>query len=156
MKRKTNPENGKTLKKLWDHIAKFRVLLILSVLMAGVTVVLQLYVPILFGDAIDNILAAGKVDFAMVGFYLKRVVILAVLSGVTGWVMSVINNRMTYRVVQDIRAQSIRHIQHLPLSYLDKHSSGDIVSRIIADADILSDGLLLGFSQLFPALSPLW
>ena len=149
MKRKTNPENGKTLKKLWDHIAKFRVLLILSVLMAGVTVVLQLYVPILFGDAIDNIVAAGKVDFAMVGYYLKRVVILAVLSGVTGWVMSVINNRMTYRVVQDIRAQSIRHIQHLPLAYLDKHSSGDIVSRIITDADILSDGLLLGFSQLF-------
>ena len=152
MKRKTNPENGKTLKKLWDHIAKFRVLLILSVLMAGATVVLQLYVPILFGDAIDNIVAAGKVDFAMVGFYLKRVVILAVLSGVTGWVMSVINNRMTYRVVQDIRAQSIRHIQHLPLSYLDKHSSGDIVSRIITDADILSDGLLLGFSQLFSGI----
>lgn len=152
MKRKTNPENGKTLKKLWDHIAKFRVLLILSVLMAGATVVLQLYVPILFGDAIDNIVAAGKVDFAMVGFYLKRVVILAVLSGLTGWVMSVINNRMTYRVVQDIRAQSIRHIQHLPLSYLDKHSSGDIVSRIIADADILSDGLLLGFSQLFSGI----
>ena len=152
MKRKTNPENGKTLKKLWDHIAKFRVLLILSVLMAGVTVILQLYVPILFGDAIDNIVAAGKVDFAMVGFYLKRVVILAVLSGVTGWVMSVINNRMTYRVVQDIRAQSIRHIQRLPLSYLDKHSSGDIVSRIIADADILSDGLLLGFSQLFSGI----
>lgn len=152
MKRKTNPENRKTLKKLWDHIAKFRVLLILSVLMAGATVVLQLYVPILFGDAIDNIVAAGKVDFAMVGFYLKRVVILAVLSGVTGWVMSVINNRMTYRVVQDIRAQPIRHIQHLPLSYLDKHSSGDIVSRIIADADILSDGLLLGFSQLFSGI----
>ena len=152
MKRKTNPENGKTLKKLWNHIAKFRVLLILSVLIAGATVVLQLYVPILFGDAIDNILAAGKVNFAMVGFYLKRVVILAVLSGVTGWVMSVINNRMTYRVVQDIRAQSIRHIQHLPLSYLDKHSSGDIVSRIIADADILSDGLLLGFSQLFSGI----
>lgn len=152
MKRKTNPENGKTLKKLWDHIAKFRVLLIFSVLMAGATVILQLYVPILFGDAIDNIVAAGKVDFAMVGFYLKRVVILAVLSGVTGWVMSVINNRMTYRVVQDIRAQSIRHIQRLPLSYLDKHSSGDIVSRIIADADILSDGLLLGFSQLFSGI----
>ena len=152
MKRKTNPENGKTLKKLWNHIAKFRVLLIFSVLMAGATVILQLYVPILFGDAIDNIVAAGKVDFTMVGFYLKRVVILAVLSGVTGWVMSVINNRMTYRVVQDIRAQSIRHIQRLPLSYLDKHSSGDIVSRIIADADILSDGLLLGFSQLFSGI----
>lgn len=152
MKRKTNPENGKTLKKLWNHIAKFRVLLILSVLMAGATVILQLYVPILFGDAIDNIVAAGKVDFTMVGYYLKRVVILAVLSGVTGWGMSVINNRMTYRVVQDIRAQSIRHIQRLPLSYLDKHSSGDIVSRIIADADILSDGLLMGFSQLFSGI----
>ena len=152
MKRKTNPENGKTLKKLWNHIAKFRVLLILSVLMAGATVILQLYVPILFGDAIDNIVAAGKVDFTLVGYYLKRVVILAVLSGVTGWVMSVINNRMTYRVVQDIRAQSIRHIQRLPLSYLDKHSSGDIVSRIIADADILSDGLLMGFSQLFSGI----
>lgn len=152
MKRKTNPGNGKTLKKLWNHIAKFRVLLILSVLMAGATVILQLYVPILFGDAIDNIVAAGKVDFTMVGYYLKRVVILAVLSGVTGWVMSVINNRMTYRVVQDIRAQSIRHIQRLPLSYLDKHSSGDIVSRIIADADILSDGLLMGFSQLFSGI----
>ena len=152
MKRKTNPENGKTLKKLWDHIAKFRVLLILSVLMAGVTVVLQLYVPILFGDAIDNTVSPGKVDFAMVHVYPKRAVTLADLRGVTGWVMSVINNRMTYRVVQDIRAQSIRHIQHLPLSYLDKHSSGDIVSRIIADADILSDGLLLGFSQLFSGI----
>ena len=148
----TNPENGKTLKKLWDHIAKFRVLLILSVLMAGATVVLQLYVPILFGDAIDHIVAAGKVDFATVGYYLSRVVLLAVLSGLTGWTMSVINNRMTYHVVQDIRAQSIRHIQHLPLSYLDKHSTGDIVSRIIADADILSDGLLLGFSQLFSGI----
>ena len=113
MKRKTNPENGKTLKKLWDHIAKFRVLLILSVLMAGVTVVLQLYVPILFGDAIDNIVAAGKVDFAMVGFYLKRVVILAVLSGVTGWVMSVINNRMTYHVVEDLRFNAIKRLQKL-------------------------------------------
>ena len=142
-------DNGKTIKKLWDHIAKFRVLLILSVLMAGATVVLQLYVPILFGDAIDHILAAGRVDFARVGYYLKRVVLLAVLSGITGWTMSILNNRMTYHVVEDIRAQSIRHIQHLPLSYLDKHSSGDIVSRIIADADILSDGLLLGFSQLF-------
>ena len=151
MKKRTQKtaDNGKTIQKLWNHIAKFRVLLILSVLMAGATVVLQLYVPILFGDAIDNILAAGKVDFVRVGYYLKRVVLLAVLSGITGWTMSILNNRMTYHVVEDIRAQSIRHIQRLPLSYLDKHSSGDIVSRIIADADILSDGLLLGFSQLF-------
>ena len=151
MKKQTvkNADNGKTLKKLWGHIAKFRVLLILSVIMAAATVILQLYVPILFGDAIDNIIAAGQVDFARVGYYLKRVLVLASLSGVTGWTMSILNNRMTYRVVQDIRAQSIRHIQHLPLSYLDQHSTGDIVSRIIADADILSDGLLLGFTQLF-------
>ena len=151
MKKQTvkNADNGKTLKKLWGHIAKFRVLLILSVIMAAATVILQLYVPILFGDAIDNIVAAGQVDFARVGYYLKRVLVLASLSGVSGWTMSILNNRMTYRVVQDIRAQSIRHIQHLPLSYLDQHSTGDIVSRIIADADILSDGLLLGFTQLF-------
>lgn len=110
---------------------------------------LQLYVPILFGDAIDEIVAAHAVRFDAMWAYLRRILVFAAASGVTGWVMSLINNRMTYRVVQDIRAQSIRHIQRLPLAYLDRHSSGDIVSRIIADADILSDGLLLGFTQLF-------
>ena len=141
--------NGQTMKKLWDRIARYRVLLLLSIVLAAVTVVLQLYVPILFGDAIDNIVAEHRVDFGKVQIFLGRVVLFAVLSGVTGWVMSVINNRVVYRVVEDIRSQSIRHIQKLPLSYLDQHASGDIVSRVIADADILSDGLLLGFTQLF-------
>ena len=141
--------NGQTMKKLWDRIARYRVLLLLSIVLAAATVVLQLYVPILFGDAIDNIVAEHRVDFDRVQVFLRRVVLFAVLSGVTGWVMSVINNRVVYRVVEDIRSQSIRHIQKLPLSYLDRHASGDIVSRVIADADILSDGLLLGFTQLF-------
>ncbi len=141
--------NGQTMKKLWDRIARYRVLLLLSIVLAAATVVLQLYVPILFGDAIDSIVAEHRVDFGKVQIFLGRVVLFAVLSGVTGWVMSVINNQVVYRVVEDIRSQSIRHIQKLPLSYLDQHASGDIVSRVIADADILSDGLLLGFTQLF-------
>ena len=141
--------NGQTMKKLWDRIARYRVLLLLSIVLAAATVVLQLYVPILFGDAIDSIVAEHRVDFGKVQIFLGRVVLFAVLSGVTGWVMGVINNRVVYRVVEDIRSQSIRHIQKLPLSYLDQHASGDIVSRVIADADILSDGLLLGFTQLF-------
>ena len=141
--------NGETMKKLWNRIARYRVLLLVSIVLAAATVVLQLYVPILFGDAIDNIVAEHRVDFDKVKVFLSRVVLFAVLSGITGWVMSVINNRVVYRVVEDIRSQSIRHIQKLPLGYLDQHASGDIVSRVIADADILSDGLLLGFTQLF-------
>ena len=153
MKAKNKPADGvnsaEVLKKLLARIAKYRLLLVLSIILAAATVVLQLYVPILFGDAIDEIVAAHAVRFDAMWAYLRRILVFAAVSGVTGWVMSLINNRMTYRVVQDIRAQSIRHIQRLPLAYLDRHSSGDIVSRIIADADILSDGLLLGFTQLF-------
>lgn len=141
--------NGETMKKLWNRIACYRVLLLLSIVLAAATVILQLYVPMLFGDAIDCIVAEHRVDFDRVGMFLGRVVLFAVLSGISGWVMSVINNRVVYRVVEDIRSQSIRHIQKLPLGYLDQHASGDIVSRVIADADILSDGLLLGFTQLF-------
>ena len=145
-------ENAATMKKLWQHIARFRVLLVLSVFLAAVTVILQLYVPILFGDAIDCIVAERRVDFARMWVYLRRVLICALLSGITGWMMSILGNRMSYGVVRNIRSQAIRHIQKLPLSYLDQHSSGDIVSRIIADADILSDGLLLGFTQLFSGI----
>ena len=156
MKAKNKPTEGvnstEVLKKLLARIAKYRLLLVLSIILAAATVVLQLYVPILFGDAIDEIVAAHAVRFDAMWAYLRRILVFAAASGVTGWVMSLINNRMTYRVVQDIRAQSIRHIQRLPLAYLDRHSSGDIVSRIIADADILSDGLLLGFTQLFSGI----
>ncbi len=142
-------KSGEVLRKLLKRIARYRILLVLSILLAAATVILQLYVPVLFGDAIDQLVAEHKVNYTAMWGYLKTIIICAGASGVTSWVMSVINNRMAYRVTQDVRSQAIAHVQHLPLAYLDKHSTGDIVSRIIADADILSDGLLLGFTQLF-------
>lgn len=142
-------KSGEVLKKLLKRIARYRIMLVFSIILAAATVILQLYVPVLFGDAIDRIVAAHKVDYSAMWEYLKAIIICAGVSGVTSWVMSVINNRMAYRVTQDVRSQAIAHVQKLPLAYLDKHSTGDIVSRIIADADILSDGLLLGFTQLF-------
>ena len=111
--------------------------------------VLQLYVPVLFGNAIDEIVAAHNVDFTQMWLYLKQILLFVVIAAAAIWIMNLVNNRMTYHIVQDIRSQAIRHIQKLPLFYLDQHSTGDIVSRIIADTDILSDGLLLGFTQLF-------
>ena len=118
-------------------------------LFAGISVVLQLYVPVLFGNAIDEIVAAHNVNFTQMWLYLKQILLFVVIAAAAIWIMNLVNNRMTYHIVQDIRSQAIRHIQKLPLSYLDQHSTGDIVSRIIADTDILSDGLLLGFTQLF-------
>ena len=144
-----NKNSMATFFKVLRFIGKYRFLLVLSVILAAVTVILQLYVPVLFGYAIDEVVAAHEVDFTRMGFYLSRILVMIVFSGIATWIMSVINNRMTYRTVQDIRARSIRHIQKLPLSYLDGHSTGDIISRVIADTDILSDGMLLGFTQLF-------
>ena len=147
-----NKGSKKVLKKLLEYISKYKLLLVISIVLAAVTVVLQLYIPMLFGDAIDNITAEGTVNFLKMWEYLRKILAFAAVSGVFGWIMSVINNNITYRVVQDIRSKAIRHIQKLPLKYLDQHSTGDIVSRIIADADILSDGLLLGFTQLFSGI----
>ena len=151
-KQQTNTTSMETLWKVLRFIGKYRFLLVLSVILAAVTVILQLYVPVLFGYAIDEVVADHEVDFGRMGFYLSRILVMIVFSGIATWIMSVINNRMTYRTVQDIRAKSIRHIQKLPLSYLDGHSTGDIISRVIADTDILSDGMLLGFTQLFSGI----
>ena len=148
-KKSQNKNSMATFVKVLRFIGKYRFLLVLSVILAAVTVILQLYVPVLFGYAIDEVVAAHEVDFGRMGFYLSRILVMIVLSGIATWIMSIINNRMTYRTVQDIRARSIRHIQKLPLAYLDGHSTGDIISRVIADTDILSDGMLLGFTQLF-------
>lgn len=147
--KKTSVQNGGTLRRLFPLLKKHSFAFVLSILLAAVTVVLQLYVPVLFGDAIDRIVEAGHVDFGDMGFYLSRIVLFAALSAVCTFLMNLINNRMAYRIVEDLRGKAIRKIQKLPLSYLDAHSSGDIVSRVIADADQLSDGLLLGFTQLF-------
>ena len=137
------------LKKVIGVISNYRLLVILSIVLAAVSVILQLYVPVLFGDAIDGIIAAGKVDFASVARVLTEILVLVAAAGAATYVMNLINNRITYRTVQEIRAKAIRQIQCLPLKYLGGHSTGDLVSRVIADADQLSDGLLLGFTQLF-------
>ena len=145
-------ENMKTLKKVMTLIGKYKNFLVLSIVLAAVSVMLQLYVPILFGDAIDQIIAKHQVNFPMIWYYLRQIIVCVAFSAVATWVMNMLNNRMTYRIVQDIRSQAMGRIQHLPLSYLDQHSTGDIVSRITADTDILSDGILLGFTQLFSGI----
>ena len=149
----SNTSNStETFFKVLHFIGRYRFLLVLSVVLAAISVILQLYVPILFGNAIDEIIGTHQVNFASMQSYLSRILILVILSALATQSMNVINNRMTYQTVKDIRAKAIRHIQVLPLSYLDGHSTGDIISRIIADADILSDGMLLGFTQLFSGI----
>lgn len=151
-KKTSTAGSTETLFKVLHFIGRYRLLLILSIILASVSVVLQLYVPVLFGDAIDQIIAELKVNFDMMWYYLSRILVMVIVSSLAVWIMNIINNRMTFRTVQDIRSRAIRHIQVLPLSYLDGHSTGDIISRVIADTDILSDGLLLGFTQLFSGI----
>lgn len=138
-----------TLRKVMKVIGRYKILLILSIILATVSVVLQLYIPILFGDAIDDIVAEGKVDFTAIGQLCGKILVLIILTAAATWLMNIINNRLTYRTVADIRAKAIRQIELLPLSYLDTQSEGDVVQRVIGDVDQLSDGLLLGFTQLF-------
>ena len=147
-----NVTSMETLKKVLKVIEKHRFLLLVSILLAGTSVVLQLYVPILFGDAIDEIVGENKVAFDLIASYLMKIGVLVCLASILTWIMNLINNRLTYRTVQEIRDKAIQHIQILPLSYLDSHSTGDIVQRVIADTDQLSDGLLMGFSQLFTGI----
>ena len=137
------------IKKLFRFIGFYKGLFILSLLLSAITVVLQLYVPILFGEGLDLIVDKGNVDFGGLKDKLTLILILVALSGIATYFMSLVNNRMTYGIVKRIRATAIRKIQVLPLSYLDKMGVGDLVSRIITDTDQLSDGLLLGFTQLF-------
>lgn len=137
------------LKKVLRHIRRYWLGLIVSLLLATVYVVMTLYIPILVGNAIDCIIEAGRVDFALMETHLRNVVVCAFIAAVSQWLMSEINNRMTYHVTRDIREEAFRHIQVLPLSYLDAHPQGDVVSRVIADVDTFADGLLMGFTQLF-------
>lgn len=145
-------DSWQAMKQLLPIIGRYRLLLFISIILAAVSVILQLYVPIIFGRAIDQIVGTGKVDFPAIGQDLVQILILVLVSASATWLMGLINNKLTYWTVQDIREKAIRQLQLLPLSYLDQHPSGDIVSRIIADTDQLSDGLLLGFSQLFSGL----
>ena len=137
------------LKKVLRRVRRYWAGLILSLILATVYVAMSLYIPILVGDAIDCIIEAGRVDFAAMGVSLRNVVICAVIAGVSQWVMNEVNNRITYNVTRDIRDEAFCHIQKLPLSYLDNHPQGEIVSRVISDVDTFADGLLMGFTQLF-------
>lgn len=140
------------LKKVLHRIRRYWASLIASLMLATIYVVMTLYIPILVGSAIDCIVDAGRVDFAAMAVSLRGVVICAVVAAAAQWLMSELNNRMTYQVTRDIRNEAFRHIQKLPLSYLDAHPQGDIVSRVIADVDTFADGLLMGFTQLFTGI----
>ena len=138
-----------TFRKILKYIKKYRFSVVLSLLFAAVTVALTLYIPILTGRAIDYIVGPGNVDFAAVGKVLVTIVIVILLTAAAQWIMNVCNNRITYHVVQDIRRDAFAKIEILPLKYIDGHSNGEIVSRVIADVDQFADGLLMGFTQLF-------
>lgn len=144
--------NSSTLKKVLGRIARYRLNAVLSILLSAVYVGLSLYVPILAGRAIDNIIAPGSVDYAQIMLELTKIAIVAAIAALAQWLMNIINNSMTYNVVKDMRTEAFNRLMKLPLSYIDAHPYGETVSRIIADVDQFADGLLLGFSQLFTGI----
>ena len=141
-----------TLGKVLKFIGRYKILLVFSIVLSIVAAILQLYVPILFGAAIDTVIKQGEVHYSQLLSVLINIGICIAVASISLWVMNLINNRLTYQTVKEIRAKAMRHIQHIPLSYLDVHSTGDIVQSVIADVDQLSDGLLLGFTQLFTGI----
>lgn len=142
-------KNKGTLKKVFSYIGKYKYFLILSMFFAAVTVGLTLYAPILVGKAIDCIIGKGNVDFVNMKSILIKVAIIVVSTALIQWLMNVCNNKITYNVSRDLRKKAFEKIEILPFSYIDTHSKGDIVSRVITDVDQLSDGLLMGFTQFF-------
>ena len=146
-------DNKKIIKAVLAYIGHYKILLFVSLVMAMITVVLTLYLPILFGDAIDLIVGRGQTKFDRILEIIITAVIVAGTTSLFQWLMTTINNKIAYNVVRDIRNDAFKRIERLPLSYLDSHSTGDIVSRVIADADQFSDGLLLGFTQSFTGIA---
>jgi ATP-binding cassette subfamily B multidrug efflux pump len=145
-------KKGSTIRRVLKLIKKYIFLVILSLLLAVVSVISQLYAPILFGNAVDLIVGAGKVNIkGVIDILMKAVAVIAV-TAVSQWLMNIINNSITFRVVKDIRVQAFSHLQKLDISYIDSHNHGDIVSRVITDVDQFSDGLLMGFTQFFTGI----
>lgn len=142
-------KNKGTLKKVFSYIGKYKYFLILSMFFAAVTVGLTLYAPILVGKAIDCIIGKGNVDFVNMKSILIKIAVIVVSTALIQWLMNVCNNKITYNVSRDLRKKAFEKIEILPFSYIDTHSKGDIVSRVITDVDQLSDGLLMGFTQFF-------
>ena len=138
-----------TLKKILEYIRQYRWAVILSLLLALLTVALTLYVPVLIGQAVDCVVAKGQVDFRGIAKIIWKILVIVALAAAAQWLMNHIHNRITYRVVMDIRTKAFKHVERLPLRYLDSQPSGDILSRMIADVDQFSEGLLMGFTQLF-------
>ena len=147
-----NKNRSETLRKILLRVRRYWPAMILSLVMATVYVAMTLYIPILAGQAIDCIIDMGRVDFGSIGRILITILVCAGVAALSQWIMNEMNNRVTYRVTRDVRDEAFRHIQVLPLSYLDKHPQGDTVSRIISDVDTFADGLLMGFTQLFTGL----
>ena len=143
----------RTLGKVFGYMKKYIPLLIFSLIFAAISVALTLYFPILTGRAIDLIVDKGRVDFDGILSISTKAGIIALITGVTQWLMNTCNNRMTYGIVRDIRTDAFKKLEKLPLSYIDSHSHGDMVSRIIADVDTFADGLLMGFTQLFSGVA---
>ncbi len=149
---KMNDKQMTTLKKLLSYIKKYTPLIILSLIFAAVSSILTLYVPILTGRAVDCIVSAGNVNFAGIFGVIRQIIIVILLTAAAQWLMNICNNRITYQVVRDMRMDAFSKIEILPLKYLDAHSYGELVSRVIADADQVAEGLLMGFTQLFTGI----
>lgn len=149
MAKQTRGDQAAIMKRVFHYIKRSWLILFLSIVFAAVTVILTLYVPILTGNAIDRIVDKGLVDFDGLMRILFTIVVCVLVTALAQWLMNVCNNRITYQVVRDIRSEALRKIEVLPLKYIDGHSYGDVVSRVIADVDQFSDGLLMGFTQLF-------
>ena len=141
-----------TMKRVLQDIGHYRWMVLLSLLLAGITVALTLYIPILIGKAVDLVLAQGLVNFTGLAVILKHMIITILMTALAQWLMNVINNHITYRVVKDMRIRAFEKIQKLPLKYVDSHQYGEVLSRVITDVDQFSDGLLMGFTQLFSGL----
>lgn len=152
-KNKLTPQQRKaTLNRVLHKIRPYSAFVVCSLLVAAVSVAAQLYIPILCGDAIDKMLGKGNVDLAGVLHIAVSILVVAAVAALAQWLLSVCNNRITFSVSRDLRNEALRKIQTLPLSYLDSHPSGDIVSRMVADVDTFADGLLMGFTQLFSGI----
>ena len=146
-------DSQKTLKRILLYIRPYTALVILSLLLSALTVGLTLYIPILTGRGVDCIVGEGQVDFKGLMAVITGILISIAITAAAQWIMNHINNKITYRIVRDLRTQAFGHLQELPLSYVDRHSSGDLLSRVITDIDQFSDGLLLGFTQLFTGVA---
>ena len=141
-----------TLKRILSLIAPYRFFVMISLVFAFIYVALTLYAPILIGDGVDYIVGAGKVDFAGLAGLLVKIGVVVAIAALSQWAMNLCNNRITYKVVRDIRVQAFDRMEHLPLSYVDSHPHGDMISRVITDVDQFADGLLMGFTQLFTGI----